>query len=76
METNEWMLDRNRQERLIARIDEILRLRPEGHSLNSRFDVLVLAVEQLWRATLASQPDSRPTSETRIKTKPSLQPVS
>ena len=61
-----FCLDRNRQERMIGRIDEILAIDPDRHQFHSRQDVLFLAVDQLWQEMVKISPSfDGPSNEKR-----------
>jgi hypothetical protein len=53
-----YSLNEQRQNRMLDRIDEILRIRGEQEGLRCRGDVLFLAIEDLWREVLSSRSTS------------------
>ena len=55
MDDGSFVLDRIRQEWMLERIDEILRIRGAQDGLRSRQDVVVFAVNEFWRKVLASR---------------------
>jgi len=55
MGNGHFTIDRERQERMLDRIDEILRIRGAQDGLRSRQDVIFFAVDELWRKVLASR---------------------
>jgi hypothetical protein len=49
-----FILDNERQGRMLDRIDEILMIRGAQEGLKTSEDVVFLAVEELWRKVMAS----------------------
>jgi hypothetical protein len=55
MSNGHFTFDRERQERMLDRIEEILRIRGAQDGLKSRQDVIFFAVDELWRKVLVSR---------------------
>jgi hypothetical protein len=53
-----FMFDGSRQERLLSRVDEILSRRGDDWQLQSRQDVLILAVQKLWTETVLADSET------------------
>ena len=51
----DFTFDKNRQERMLDRIDEILRIRGVEDGLRSRQDVMYFAITDLWKKVRQSR---------------------
>jgi hypothetical protein len=56
MKDYDFVFDKVRRDRMISRVDEILRCRGAELQLRSRQDVLFLAIDLFWKSSLCDAP--------------------